>query len=238
MRSIIAFLLIFVLQSADLAKLKHGIKLYFSSSYTGHIEGKHVAIISLSELTPVDSKVDGEIDGDIFLGYNLQSTNFFSFSRGFFDYDFHIGFKRQFTPKQTNQVRRADGLPTIASLPPVDSPNSYIHTIDLYFGMIYTFPKLGKFYYYLGLGVHTMNGYWHRSYYNPDNSELDYGEKGKTKSSGYGLSMKGGIKLTRNWSIELEFGQYLQKADSFRSFNFNGLEMEYTSLGLSLIYFF
>jgi hypothetical protein len=85
----------------------------------------------------------------------------------------------------------------------------------------------------VGLGYAKVKGNWYKSYWRGypglgDSDEVSgYGQKGKTKVNGHYISAKVGINFNENYNLELEHAKHKIHADSFRSFDINGLDAKF-----------
>lgn len=225
---------------------KHGIYLSLSKTTKGDISGKHSAQKNGMSADADATIKDGKLSAIKSFGYNFRSAP----NRGL-SYEFGIYSTKIKAPRQLTTLLGDDGNALIhplsgSSLPvntqlAVDSPSSYIKSIDIYFGALYNLTKIEQFAPYIGIGFARVDGDWHQSFFNPDPAALgdpNYGQSGKTPVDGRYVSIKAGGSFAENYNIELEFAQYNLHADSFRSLNINGADVDFRRTSLNFIYNF
>ncbi|CAC9436377.1 hypothetical protein [bacterium endosymbiont of Bathymodiolus sp. 5 South] len=182
---------------------------------------------------------DGEISNARSFGYNLRYT-----PKVGFGYELGLYLTKLKMPTQDVALIHDDGSAfkkiTGADVV-VDSPSSHIKTTDLYLGGLYNFEAVGGITPYVGLGYAKVKGNWYKSYWRGypglgDSDEVSgYGQRGKTKVNGHYISAKVGINFNENYNLELEHAKHKIHADSFRSFDINGLDAKFNRTSVNLI---
>lgn len=226
---------------------KHG--LYLSQSLnniSSDISGKHQDFANFigtnpQAITEENANVSGEISDYRSFGYNLRYAPEVGFG-----YEFGIYSTKIKIPTQDAALIHNDGTAFRVNTPAgardlvVDSPSSYIKTIDIYLGGLYNFPKIKQAYIpYIGAGYAKTKGDWHNSYYRgTPGADPRYGTEGKTDVSGNYISFKAGVNFLTQYNLELEFAKHKFHADSFRSFNINGSDAEFERTSLNFVYQF
>ena len=236
--------------------LKHGIYLSQSlSDIKADISGKHrnTATYQGKDLggsgtpyanlpTANASIYDGKISNARSFGYNLRYA-----PKVGFGYELGLYFTKMKMPAQDVALIHDNGSAFQASgkdLAP-SQPSSYMKTTDLYLGGLYNFATIDKLTPYVGFGYAKVKGDWYKSSWRgypslPDTSDeaAGYGQSGKTKIDGHYISAKVGINFNEHYNLELEHAKHDLHADSFRSFDINGLDAEFDRTSLNLIYSF
>jgi len=241
--------------------LKHGI--YLSESLRGinaDISGKHKDTAAYqgkdrvpqlggslyANLPTANASIyDGKISSARSFGYNLRYAPKVGFG---YELGFYLTKMKMPTQNATLIHDNGDAFRKLTETGPadltVDSPSSYIQTTDLYLGGLYNFAAVDNIMPYVGLGYAKVKGDWYKSYWRGYPDVIDsvevsgYGQKGKTKVDGHYISAKVGINFNKHYNLELEHARHDLHADSFRSFDINGLDAEFKRTSLNLIYSF
>ncbi len=247
LKIVLASMLLIASQAQAQMTLKHGFYLSESLGDTkADIKGKHQDFVNFTGTNPQDiteenaTIYDAEISSIRSFGYNLRYTPEVGFG-----YEFGIYSTKTKSPRQDVALIHDDGSAfkqNTLSGPVdvvVDSPSSYLKTIDVYIGGLYNFPKINKDYMpYIGAGYAKVKGDWHKSYYSGIPNDPEYGTKGKTKIDGHYISAKMGVNFNKNYNLELEHAKHKIHADAFRSLNINGSDAEFSRTSLNFIYNF
>ncbi|SMN02188.1 hypothetical protein SPONN_561 [uncultured Candidatus Thioglobus sp.] len=248
MKTILIALSMLAFQAQAEMQLKHGF--YLSESLgnsSADVSGMHqdfAAFIGTNPqaITEENATIyNGEISSVRSFGYNLRYVPEVGFGYEFGAYSSKIKI-----PQQDAALIHDDGTAFRANTVsgPVDvvvnSPSSYIKTIDLYVGGLYNFAKITDSYApYIGAGYAKVKGDWHNSYYRgTPGDDPRYGTEGKTKVDGRYISFKTGMNFNDHYNLELERAKYKLHGDSFRSFNINGADAEFSRTSLNFIYSF
>ncbi len=238
--------LFFALQAQ--AEFKHGLYISDSLGNIGvDVSGKHQDFAAFTgsnpqSITEENANIyDGRISNMRSFGYNLRNVPEVGFG-----YEFGVYSTKVKIPQQNAALIHDNGSAFTKNTLTgpvdivVDSPSSYIKTIDIYLGGLYNFAKVKENYtLYVGAGYAKIKGDWYNSYYRGiPGEDPEYGKKGKTKVDGYYTSIKTGVNFNKNYNLELEYAKHKLHADSFRSFNINGSDAEFSRTSLNFIYNF
>lgn len=184
--------------------------------------------------------LDGIISKSKVLGYNVRYIPKVGWG-------FEAGiYKRAVkSPRQNVALKHDDGSAFIVQTEfgaadiVVDSPESTIETVDIYFGGLYRFAAIKGITPYVGAGYAVAKGKWKGSYYSGTPGEDPrYGNEGEVDINGSYVGIKMGVDLANGFSIELQQTQHKMEADSFRSFDINGADVDYNINSLNLLYHF
>ncbi|KAF3978733.1 MAG: outer membrane beta-barrel protein [Methylococcales symbiont of Iophon sp. n. MRB-2018] len=247
MKIILMGLLVFAFQAHAEMQLRHGFHISGSlDNSSADVSGKHqdfAAFIGTNPeaITEENATVDGKISSAFSFGYNLRYVPEVGFGC-----EFGVYLSRINIPKQDAALIHDDGTAFRANTLTgpvnvvVDSPSSYIGVVNLYAGGLYNFVKIADNYTpYIGAGYARVIGNWHNSYYRgTPGDDPRYGTEGKTKVDGHYISVKAGINLSEHYNLEVEYARYNLHADSFRSFNINGADAEFSKTSLNFVYSF
>ncbi len=229
-------------------EFKHGFYLSESlGNITAETDGKHQDFEAFVGNNPRDiteenaNVYNGKVSNMRSFGYNLRYIEKVGFG-----YELGIYLTKIKIPQQKAGLIHDDGTAfrqNTASGPidvVVDSPSSYVKTIDIYVGGLYNFAKINQNYApYIGAGYARVKGDWYNSYYSGSpGDDPRYGTEGKTKIDGHYISAKIGVNFNQNYNLELEYAKHKLHADSFRSFNINGADVELNRTSLNFIYNF
>lgn len=231
---------------AQKREFKHGVS--FSTQrgdVKGDVKGKHLDYKNFIGTNPeaITSEnanvLDGIIGDSRSFGYNLRYIPAVGWG-----YEVGISQTEVTLPKQKAALKHDDGSAFTVNTPQgpanvvVDSPESKIKTVDIYFGGIYRFTAVQSITPYVGAGYAKTKGKWTKSYYRGTPGGPEYGTKGETDTSGSNKSVKVGLDLNNGFSVEWKRSINEFKADSFRSFNINGASGDYEIDTLQLLYHF
>ncbi len=229
-------------------QIKHGFYLSESlGNVSADISGKHQDFAKFIGDNPEDiteenaTIYDARISNIRSFGYNLRYIPEVGFG-----YEFGIYSTKIKSPQQNAALIHDDGSPfkQNTATGPIDvvvnSPSSYIKTIDVYIGGLYNFAKINQNYTpYVGAGYARVSGDWYNSYYRgTPGYDPRYGTEGKTKVDGNYISLKVGMNFNEHYNLELEHAKHKLHADSFRSFNINGSDLKFSRTSLNFIYNF
>ena len=252
------FLMVAISQVQAQMTLKHG---FYLSQSVGNIDadmsGQHKDLATYqgkdansnvggplyANLDSVNATIyDGEISNARSFGYNLRYT-----PKVGFGYELGLYLTKLKMPTQDAALIHDDGSAFTKNTLTgqvdvvVPSPSSYMKTTDLYLGGLYNFKAVGDITPYVGLGYAKVKGNWYKSYWRGypglgDSDEVSgYGQRGKTKVNGHYIGAKVGINFNENYNLELEHAKHKIHADSFRSFDINGLDAKFNRTSVNLI---
>lgn len=228
---------------------RHSLFLSVSTDLSPQITGQHLAGTNPPILVAAqNATIDGSADGIKSVGYNMKYIPDLDLGLGL---EFGVYYSNTYVPRQLATLRGDNGAILVHPLTRgpliVNSPSSYIQTADFYMGAWYSFPEITSFNSqalnlgftpYVGAGYTRVLGKWRRSFFNPSNPNDRYGQISSTDIDGYYVSGKIGAHFLQHCSVEFEYAQHFLQADSFRSFNINGSDIEYDRFSFNLLFNF
>ena len=236
------FALVATVATSHAMTVRHGFYLGNDLGVNVEVSGKHQDFTTFNGTNPEAIGVknatitNGRISNITSVGYNFRYT-----SKVGFGYEAGLYYTKMNLREQYSALIGDDGKPFTVQTPTgtkaivIDSPKSYLATVDVYLGGLYTFAADNGLSPYIGLGWTKVNGDWHNSYYSGMPGGAGYGQSGKTGVDGHSINIKLGVNFGEHYNLELEHAKYKIHANSFRSFNINGLDADIDRTALNFI---